>query len=68
MTENSNPEMVPTANANQKTSDVPSKRKGTRPRIVEMMVRLMGQIFLSNARTYALTLLRAPSRNQEDTR
>ena len=57
MTENNNPEMVPTANANQNTSDGPSKRKGTRPRIVEMMVRLMGQIFLSNARTYALTLL-----------
>lgn len=49
------PAMVPTAKANQKTSFGPSKRKGTRPRTVERMVREIGTILWSKARTYART-------------
>ena len=47
--ENAIPAIVPMAKANQKTSLGPSKRKGTRPRIVDRMVREMGTILRSKA-------------------
>ena len=55
MTENTRPVIVPIAKSNQKTSEGPSKRKGTRPIIDESMVSDMGIIFLLNALTYALS-------------
>ena len=51
MIEKASPEIVPIAKANQKTSLGPSKRKGTRPRMVERIVREMGIILRSKART-----------------
>ena len=49
ITENTIPAMVPMAKSNQKTSSGPSERNGRRPRIVEMMVRLIGMIFREKA-------------------
>ena len=43
------PEILPIAKVNQKTSLGPSKRKGTRPRMVERMVKEMGTILRSKA-------------------
>ena len=34
--------MVPTANGNQKTSEGPSNRNGTRPSTVEIIVSIIG--------------------------
>ena len=49
MTENIRPQMVPTANENQNTSDGPSKRNGISPSTVESTVRLIGHIFMLKA-------------------
>ena len=50
MMEKTRPAIVPMAKSNQNTSEGPSKRKGTRPMIEEMIVRATGIILLLKAR------------------